>query len=274
MKNQNTRHLTDHSYDGPQLSEEYFLSLCEFFFEMDINGQRFVEDFIDSYIKHINENTERVSDVIMNTGFTKSLIENSLKGIKKNRQFVIRSFFGEMIEEIQKICSRNKDGTMKIKGPNNSFTGTFYRLEPSTKQVTSQSFLDYMIKRGIVERVGENSIRFLTSSPTSHFNTKEKMLTLFSNVVSCFSKTLIKNHHAKTPADEYFQQSYRSWHIPPERHDEARIKLTKLLRKQWGEVQDLIDSFEVTTEFEKNRIEQTGAELGVSAFVYDINPSK
>ena len=74
--------------------------------------------------------------------------------------------------------------------------------------------------------------------------------------------------------DENFQQTYRSWHIDPERHDEARGQLKTLLRKQWLEIQQLIDSYEVETEFEKNRVEQTGAELGVSTFVYHINPNE
>jgi hypothetical protein len=264
----------NHTYDGHQLAEQYFTALSGFFFEMDINGQRFVESFVDAYIKFVDDNTNRVSDVIMNTGFTKTVIENTLKGIKKNRQFAIKSFFGEMIEEVKKICSRNEHMTMKIKGTNQSFTSVFYRLEPSTKQLTSQSFLDYMIKRGIIERVDDNTIRFIRSVPTHHVNSKEKMLSLFTNVMERFTHTLVRNFKASEPADENFQQTYRSWHIDPDHYDQARDELKALLRKQWLDIQQLIDSYEVKTEFEKNRVEQTGAELGVSTFVYHINPNE
>ncbi|WP_223789288.1 hypothetical protein [Marinicella meishanensis] len=264
----------NHTYDGYQLAEQYFQALSGFFYEMDINGQRFIESFVDAYIKYVDGETNRVSDIIMNTGFTKTVIENTLKGVKKNRQFAIKSFFGEMIEAVKKVCSRNEQMTMKIKGSHNSFTGLFYRLEPSTKQLTSQSFLDYMIKRGIIERVGDNTIKFIRSVPTNHINTKEKMLGLFTNVMERFTHTLIRNYQASSPAEDNFQQTYRSWHIDPDKHDEVRTELKKLLRKQWLEVQQLIDSHEVKTEFEKNRVEQTGAELGVSTFVYNINPNE
>ncbi|MFC3194181.1 hypothetical protein ACFODZ_08000 [Marinicella sediminis] len=264
----------NHTYDGHQLAEQYFEALSGFFFEMDINGQKFVESFVAAYIKHVDAETNRVSDVIMNTGFTKTVIENTLKGVKKNRQFAIKSFFGEMIEEVKKICSRNEQMTMKIKGTQRSFTSVFYRLEPSTKQLTSQSFLDYMIKRGIIERVDDNTIRFVRAVPINHVNTKEKMLSLFTNVMERFTQTLIGNYQATKPADENFQQTYRSWHIDPQMHNEARQALKKLLRTQWLEIQQLIDSYEVKTEFEKNRVEQSGAELGVSTFVYHNNPNE
>jgi len=264
----------NHTYDGYQLAEQYFEALSQFFFEMDINGQRFIESFVDAYISHVNEETNRISDIIMNTGFTKTVIENTLKGVKKNRQFAIKSFFGEMIEAVKKICSRNENMTMKIKGKNSSFTSVFYQLEPSTKQLTSQSFLDYMIKRGIIEKVDENTIKFIRSVPLNHINTKEKMLQLFTNVMERFTHTLLRNYRAKQPQDENFQQTYRSWHIKPESHDQARNELKQLLRKQWLEIQQLIDSYEVKTEFEKNRVEQMGSELGVSTFVYNINPSE
>ena len=267
-------HKIVHTYDGYRLAQEYFEAMSSFFYEMDINGQKFIESFVDAYIKHVNAETNRVSDIIMNTGFTKTVIENTLKGVKKNRQFAIKSFFGEMIEAVKKICSRNPEMTMKIKGSPSSFTSVFYRLEPSTKQLTSQSFLDYMIKRGIVEKVDDNLIRFLGSVPINHVNTKEKMLDLFTNVMERFTHTLIRNFKAEKSKDENFQQTYRSWHIEPEKHDEVREQLKKLIRKQWLEIQNLIDSYEVKTEFEKNRVEQTGVELGVSTFVYNINPNE
>ena len=163
---------------------------------------------------------------------------------------------------------------MKIKGKNSCFTSVFYQLEPSTKQLTSQSFLDYMIKRGIIEKVDDNTIKFIRSVPLNHINTKEKMLQLFTNVMERFTHTLLRNYRAKQPQDENFQQTYRSWHIKPESHDQARNELKQLLRKQWLEIQQLIDSYEVKTEFEKNRVEQMGSELGVSTFVYNINPSE
>ena len=100
------------------------------------------------------------------------------------------------------------------------------------------------------------------------------MLQLFTNVMERFTHTLLRNYRAKQPQDENFQQTYRSWHIKPESHDQARNELKQLLRKQWLEIQQLIDSYEVKTEFEKNRVEQMGSELGVSTFVYNINPSE
>lgn len=261
----------NHTFGSYQLAEEFYLAISSFFYEMDINGQEFVDNFVETYIKHVDSKTNRVSDIILNTGFTKTVIENTLKGVKKSRQFATKSFFGEMIDEVKRICSRNEDMTMKIKGTSNSFTSVFYRLESSTKQLTSHSFLDYMIKRGILQKVDENTIRFVRSFPDKHINTKEKMLKLFANVMERFSHTLMTNHKAMNSADENFQQTYRSWHIDPSKHDEVRDKLKELVRKHWLEYQALIDGFEVETEFEKNRVEQTGAELGISTFVYNLN---
>ena len=274
MKKNKKNASIENSYDGYLLSDEFYKELSSFFFEMDTSGKRFVDSFIDAYVKHADEKTKRVSDVIVNTGFSKTVVEKSLKGLKDERQFVIKSFFGEMIEEVKKVCSRNKDMTMNIKGTYGSFTNIFYKLEPSTKQLTSQSFLDYMIKRGIVEKIDSNTIRFIKTVPDSHINTKDKMVGLFTDVMTNFIGTLIRNFNSKKPEDENFQQSYRSWHIDPNKHDEVREELTKLLRKQWSEVQNLIDSFEAQSEFEKNRFEKTGAEIGVSTFVFSKDNKK
>lgn len=273
MTDQNLKQLK-HTFGSYKLAEEFYFAVCSFFYQMDINGQIFIDSFIKSYVKHVDSKSKRLGDVILDTGFTKTMVQNSLKGVKNSKQFTTKSFYVEMVEEVKKICMRREDLTMKIKGSPNSFTSIFYRLEPPSKQLSSQSFLAHIIKRGILCKIDDNTIQFITSMTSKHVNTKEKCLNTFTLILERLTHTLIRNHKALNDDEQNFQHTYRSIHIDPSDHDAVRFDLRKLVRKHWLEYQALIDSYEVKTEFKKNRVEQTGAELGISTFIYNINPDE
>ena len=257
-----------HTFGSYKLAEKFYLSVCAFFYEMDINGQVFIDTFVEKYIKHVKSKTNRIGDIILNTGFTKTMIKNTIDGVSKTKQFTTKSFFSEMLIEIKKICERNNDLTIKIKGNYNSFNSIYYRNEASTKQLSSGAFLDVMIKRGILKKLDNNTVQLIQSYPANHVNTKEKCLNTFTVILERLTHTLIRNHKAKDDESKNFQQWLYSPHIDPSRIDEGRAILKKLARKHWLEYLEVLESLEVKTEFEKKRVEETGAELGISTFVY------
>jgi len=263
-----------HTFGSYKLAEEFYFAVCSFFYEMDINGQVFIDSFIEKYIKHVESKTDRISDIILNTGFTKTMIKNTMDGVTNSKQFSTKSFFSEMLIEIKRMCERNENLTIKIKGKANSFNSIFYKNEASTRQLSSGSFLDLMIKRGILKRVDDNTVQLVQSFPSKHINTKEKCLNTFTVILERLTHTLIRNQKAVVPDDQNFQQWLLSNHIDPSRIDEGRGLLKKLARKHWLEYLEVLESLEVKTEFEKKRVEETGAELGISTFVYDINPTE
>ena len=263
-----------HTFGSYKLAEEFYFAVSAFFYEMDINGQVFIDSFIEKYIKHVQSKTDRISDIILNTGFTKTMVKNTMDGLTNSKQFSTKSFFSEMLNDIKRICERSVDMTIKIKGKGNSFNSIFYKNELSTRQLSSGSFLDLMIKRGILKKIDKNTVQLVQSFPTKHVNTKEKCLNTFTVILERLTHTLIRNHKAVDAESENFQQWYRSKHVDPSMHDVLRLKLTELARKHWLEYQELIDSHEVETEFKKNRVEKTGAEIGISTFDYDINPTE
>jgi len=261
-------------FGSHKLAQDFYFSVCSFFYEMDVNGQEFVDEFVDNYIEHINNKSKRLSDVILETGFSKSMIQKSLDGVRHSRQYNTRTFFFDMMMEIKQICDKNSNKTMLLKGSYDSYTQLFYRLEPSTKNLAPKSFLEHLIKRGIVRLYDQFSIQLMSTIPTHHENTKEKMMSLFSLEIQRFTHTLMRNFKTQSDDKRNYQQTLVSKYIHPDKHDRVRLELKELVRKHWIDYQALLDSHEEPTDFGKKKAEKTGAELGISTFIYNINPNE
>ncbi|VAW46310.1 hypothetical protein MNBD_GAMMA02-450 [hydrothermal vent metagenome] len=262
------------TFGNYKLAQDFYVSVCSFFYQMDVNGQEFVDEFVDSYIEHVNNKSKRLSDVILETGFTKTIIQKSLNGIRHSRQYTTKTFFFDIMMEIQSICEKSPDKTMLIKGSRESYTQLFYKYAPSTKHLSAKSFLEHLIKRGIVRVFDEFSIQFINSIPTHHENTKDKMMDLFSLEIQRFTHTLIRNFKAENDDEKNFQLTLVSKYIHPDKHDAVRHELTELARKHLSEYQQLLDAHEEATDFGKKSVEKTGSELGISTFIFNFNPNE
>jgi DNA-binding transcriptional MerR regulator len=257
-----------------KLHDGYFVTLAEFIYEMNIDCSYFVDSLKSSFSQVVISRTENSSDFFLEAGFPISTSRKLLTGHSVQKQNTIESFFQDVVEKIKEYAEKSDDMTLKIKSNGKCFNKAIYSLNNPSNSIAASSMLTLMIKRGIVEQIDDNTIKFISAIPHSHLNSQEKMAHLYGHVNQRLSSTLI--HNIKTDDDDlkYFQQTFRSIHIHPSKHTEVNQKLMKLVRKHWLEYQELIDSYEEETELGKKIVENLGVELGISTFTYSINPNE
>lgn len=265
--------LLDQKINNRKLSQEFFLAVSELFFDLDIKGQQFVDDFIFSFIKHVESQVDRKGDIKLSTGFTPTIIQRVLENRPVSQSNSDNTFYTDLVIKIQSACQKSKDGSIPIIGPK-SYSKIFYSFDNRPKMVSSQGMLDSLIKKGIVQKSGKKKISFIQSIPSSHDNSPEHITMLFNNVVRRFSKTLRNNFLANSDSNKLPQMSYYSRHIPVEKFESTNAELKLEVRKFLNACQEIIDRNEVQTEFEKKQIEKLGLEFGVSVFVFNINPNE
>ncbi len=249
------------------VAASFYLGISELFFELEIDGQNFVDDFILNYLNHAANKVENKGEVQLKTGFTKYQITQYFKGELKRSSNSEKNLYNRILERIKFVTKNNPEKIIPIKRHKHSFTTIFNNLDAST-MLTSKMMLDSLINRGFVEYVDENHIRYISPNPQTFVNTPEKIIQLFCDLTYRASKTLIHNLNAEAGKEKY-QRSLMSDRVPPEKYDVVEKGVKSILEKAYKECQELIDANEVTDEFAIKQVEKLGQELGFSAFYFN-----
>lgn len=252
-----------------QLASNFYLAVTELFFHLDIDGQEFVDDFIEGYLNQASIHSKTKGQVLLDTGFTRYQVKNYFSGDKKRTSNTEKNFYCQVLDKLRDICHTAPDNTIPIKNSRNSFNMIFSSIQLSGKIITPKMLLSSFIKRGFVKRIDDYHIQFITSIPTDIQNSKDKIIQLFCDHIQRLAGTLIHNLHAEDKDDTWYQMSYTSIHVHPKHHKKVGDELRIILRKAMKDCQNVIDGHEETEEFGKRQVENLGKEIGISTFFFN-----
>jgi len=251
-----------------KLTEDFYLAVSELFYELDINGREFINHFIVSFIKHVESQTERKSDLIIGTGFSNYQIEKYLNKNIRMENNARNSFYSELVLKIKSACDNSPDGSIPLKGKQ-SYSKIFHSFDTPMRMVSSQSMLDSLIKKGLIKKNDNKTISFIHTPPTNYENTKEYVVMVFNNAVRRLTQTLITNYRASNKDQQLTQTSYLSKSVPLSRFESTTRELKELSRKYLVACREIIDRNEAKTDFEKRQTDKLDLELGVSIFLFN-----
>jgi len=256
-----------------KLASNFYLAVTELFFQLDIDGQEFVDEFIDSYLDQASIHSKTKGQVLLETGFTRYQVKNYFSGNKKRSSNTEKNFYCHVLDKLRDVCNAAPDKTIPIKNSHKSFNSIFSSVQLSGKIITPKMLMESFIKRGFIEKVDDYNIQFITSVQTGFDNNKEKVIQVFCDTIERLSGTLIHNMNSKDDSTKRNQMSYTSIHVKEAHFETINQEVKNILRKALLDCQEIIDSYEETEDFAKLQVEKEGQEIGVSTFFY-INKSK
>ncbi|MCF6299723.1 MAG: hypothetical protein L3J52_01155 [Proteobacteria bacterium] len=250
------------------LTENFYFGITELFYELGIDGQNFVDDFINSYLEKVSKHSKTKGQVILDTGFTKYQVRNFFNGIKKQSGNTEKNYYLQSLEKLKETCLKEPDHTIPIKSANNSFNNLLYNIEKPVSMITPKMLLISFVKKGFVEKIGTKHIRYITNFQTGFDNNKNKVLQVFCDTVERLSSTLLHNTNAQTDSKTRNQMSYYSIFVDKKHHEIINKGVKEILRKALIDCQECIDGFEEQDEFAKRKVDAQGLEIGVSTFFF------
>jgi len=251
-----------------RLASNFYLAVTELFFQLDIDGQEFVDDFIENYLDQASIHSKTKGQVLLDTGFTRYQVKNYFSGDKKRSSNTEKNFYLQVLDRLRDVCHAAPDHTIPIKNSRNSFNMIFSNIQLSGKIITPKMLLNSFIRRGFIERVDDFNIRFLTSMQTGVDNSEEKVIQVFCDQIQRLSGTLLHNLKTKGNDDTKYQMSYSSIHVDPKHFRKVGAEVREILRKAMKDCQEVIDSHEETEDFGKRQVEKLKQEIGVSTFFF------
>ncbi|HPI96546.1 MAG TPA: hypothetical protein PK055_11530 [Gammaproteobacteria bacterium] len=260
--------FTSQEFEKSKLPTNFYKSLSSLLFDLGIDGNDVVEDFISHYISHAYEQTKTKSSVYLTTGFSRHIVKKYLEEkethSKSNSKFMHQTV---LLAELHKLSKKYDDGLIPIYGKFGSYTSTFNRVKPQDNIITSKTVLDILISSGKVKKKGEY-IQFISSLGRKGLRDKASIINTLAISMARMSNTIQHNYHAKTNEETLFQASYFSTLIKPENRRKLTDKLRELTRKHFREYQALIDSYE-ETDLTPKEVEDLNNEIGISTFIFD-----
>ncbi len=249
--------------------EKFYFALAKIMYKLGIDGKEFIENITNAYIATALENSERETnaEVYATTGFGRTLVEK----YKKNKTVTepkSKFHYMALVEKLKLIAERSKDKIIPIYGKSASFNYAFNETKSPTKYTTAISMLDQLTRQGIIERVGDRSIRFISTIPSMGVNDTNGVLRILSNESSRLFSTIGHNLNIENPEDSNYQYSYSTTLISPENYrkctDELRIRARVFMK----ECQKIVDSYE-ETGFAAKLADSNKIEIGVSTFSFN-----
>ncbi|MCF6300728.1 MAG: hypothetical protein L3J52_06380 [Proteobacteria bacterium] len=258
----------ENAFGSKNLAQNFYLGITELFYELDIDGQNFVDDFINSYLHKASENSATKGRVILDTGFSKHLVRKYFDGVKKQFVNTEKNYYCQIMDRLREICMKEPDQTIPIKNAKNSFYYIFKNIEVPPGMITPKMILNSFIDRGFVEIIGKTHIRYITHFQTGFNNTKSNIIRLFCDTVERLSGTFLHNIKTSEDSKKRNQMNVYSRLVDEKHHDAINTEVQKILRKAIGDCQDCIDSFEETEDFAKRRVDKQRLEIGASTFFF------
>ncbi|MCF6318086.1 MAG: hypothetical protein L3J83_02240 [Proteobacteria bacterium] len=260
--------LADKNFTSSKLPENFFHGLSELFLELGIDGHEFIEDFTRCYLLCASGVYDKSTDVYSATGFSEYMAKKHLKDSAQVSYPKRKQYYRSLINEIKDLCLQSTDGTIPIYGQFSSFNSAFSKSNATDNTVTALSTLKKLIKAGLVEKVDNKRIKFITSLPTSGLNNKDDTLKLFANLIYRITGTVLHNLLAKNDEETLFQMSYFSKAVHPDNKRKLTDELRKEQRKDFRKYQKIIDSYE-EKGFMRKRMEGQNEEIGLTSLIFN-----
>ena len=264
---------TDINHRNLKLPKQFFEGLCELFLELGIDGHEFSNDFNRYYVQHAAKTFKRKADVYNATGFSEYTAKKYLDNSQYNANPKRKQYYRSLINDLKEMCERSKDGTIPIHGTHKSYVAAFNDANATNNTITAPSMLKKLIKAGIVEKVDDKNIKFVTSLQTKGFNTQEDILRLLADLVSRASGTLLHNLLTKNSEETLFQMAYFSNVVHPDNKKKLSNELREEQRKDYRKYQKMIDSYE-EKGFMRKWVQSLNEEIGVTSLIFKTQTRK
>ena len=264
---------TDNIRINSKLPEPFFEGLCDLFLELGIDGHEFINDFTQHYVQRAAKTMETRADVYNSTGFSeykakKHLDDSDHKTYPKRKQYYLI-----LINSIKELCERSKDGCIPIYGTHKSYVAAFNDANATDNTVTAPSMLRKLVKAGIVKKVDEKNIKFITSLQTKGLNNKEGTIKVLANLINRASDTLLHNLLTANSDDTLFQMAYFSNAVHPDNKKKLSDELRDEQRKDYRKYQKMIDSYE-EKGLSRKRVVSLDQEIGVTSLIFKTQKRK
>lgn len=255
------------SLGNRKLLVNFYTSVTMLFYELDINGQEFVDQFVDEYIQHAFDELGTKSGVFLQTSFSRRKIDKYFQKSRKATPFQ-DNYYRTIVFELEQLSKELPDGIIPIYEGPKSYKKIANKVIEASKVITAKSLLESMIKRKIVEYHDENHIKFISAVQSGIDNTPDRVIDVFCLTTERLISTLIHNYKAPDLDSTRFQLTINTIHIEEKHHKEVTDLVREKLRKLMREIVEIHEQYEVKTEIDKRRVENANIELGTSAFIY------
>jgi len=250
-----------------KLPKQFFEGLSELLLELGIDGYEFINDFTRHYVKCASKKSKKKADIYNSTGFSdytakKHLGDSKYKSYPKRKQYYLT-----LINNIKELCQKSKDGCIPIHGNHKSYVAAYNDANAANNTITAPSVLKKLIKAGIVKKVDNKNIKFITSLQTRGLNSREDTLKYFADLINRVSETILHNLLAKNNEGTLFQMTYFSNAVHPDNRKELSDKLREEKRKDYRKYQKIIDSYEEKGSLRK-WVESLNQEIGITSLIF------
>lgn len=260
--------FTSQEFEKSKLPTNFYKSLSSLLFDLGIDGNDVVEDFISHYISHAYEQTKTKSSVYLTTGFSRHIVKKYLEEkethSKSNSKFMYQTL---LLAELHKLSEKYTDGLIPIHGKFGSYTSTFNRVKPQDNIITAKTMLDNLIASEQVIKKG-NYIQFLSNLGYKGLRDKNSVINILAATMARLANTIQHNFHVNENEETLFQATYLSTYIKPDKRQELTDELRNLARKHFLEYQKLIDSYE-EMDLTPQEVENLNNEIGISTFIFN-----
>jgi hypothetical protein len=256
------------TFKNDKLPRQFFIGLSELFLELGIDGHQFVQDFTRHHLQTAAQSSTRLTDIYNRTGFSeytsKKFLNNSdTKYYPKRKQY-----YRSLINEIKELCQKSKDDSIPIYGKHHSYVAAFNYANATDNSITAPSVLQKLIKAGIVEKLKNKRIRFITSLPTTGLNNTDDITKLLAVMINRISSTLLHNLITDNSEDTLFQMTYYSNAIHPDNRKTLTDRLREEQRKDFLKYQKIIDAYE-EQGLQRKQVESLDQEVGVTSLIFN-----
>ena len=249
-----------------KLPDTLYKGLSIMFYEIGIDGKDVVNDFMNYYILHAYEKSNKLNNVYADTGFSKHMVDKFIKQSCYKPSPEKKKYYKSLISDLKDLSEKYSDGLIPIHGKFRSYTFVFNESRPSTNELTAPSMLKRLIRIGVVEKKGKY-LKFINTMPQRGCLNMDIALEVFANTVHRIANTLSHNMKTESNDNSLFQASYYSTQISPENYKLATDDLRVELRKCIHNCQNIIEGYE-EKGFSKKLAEFQSIELGASAFIF------
>lgn len=187
------------------LPDYFFESLTELLLELGMDVHQFIDEFTNHYTMTAAKHYEQKSDIYKANGLSEFTVKKSLND--NDYKTAYKSHYQSLINRIKQLCEQSEDGCILVHGEKNSYMAAFNETNSATVVSAAASTLDKLVKAGVVEKVDNEKIRFISSLNTKELNSPDNIIVLLSNLVSQAPLTPFDNLSLEEIEEALFQMA-------------------------------------------------------------------
>jgi len=258
-------------FDTKRIPRKFYNGLLKLFYKLGIDGNDFIDDFIHNYLSYAYKQSQKRTDIYLATGFGRRYLEKYLKEIKSIPKPTKKTNHKTLIGELMDLAEKYRNGIIPIYGKIGSFNSLFNKIKLPSKDITARSLLEKLIRVGVIEKIDNKHIHFITSLPPLGFNEPDDIIRILSNNMNRLCHTLLRNMNVEKNDDGVIQISIWSNSIDPKNHKGCTDSLREEVRKCMKNCEQILIGFE-EKGLSKKTAEANNIEIGLSVFIFK-NPN-